>query len=160
MCLILKILKNTLHLQQKIATRPIRVLKIGFYNSKLDCFVSSVFQKYYQKDKQYSLQFPKPHANDIDNTVYQEIYIQVGFHSYKWLPEYYLGKMAAYGWISKGNDNIFPETIAIFEIPKGAIYYSDGENHCVSDSIIFRKAIFNIKEWRAENFYSQTEKIL
>ena len=152
MCLILKILKNTLHLQQKIATRPIRVLKIGFYNSKLDCFVSSVFQKYYQKDKQYSLQLPKPTVAGTPNKKYRELYIQTGFHSYRWLPEYCLGKMAAYGWISKENDCTFPEIIAIFEIPKGAIYYSDGENHYVSDSIIFRKAIFNMKEWEEENF--------
>ena len=159
MCLLQTIIKNTLHLQPRVATRPIKVLKVGYFSNVTNCFVSSLYPKQYERDIQYKQSLPQPYVGEVKNHPnLQNAYIEVGFHSYRYLPEHYQYRMDILGWLSDNSGPIMVDVIAVFEIPKGAIYYTDNDNHYVSDSIIFRKALFNPKEWETENF--QPEKVL
>lgn len=160
MCLLQTIQKNTFHLQQKVATRPIKVLKIGYFSYENNWFVSPVFPRNYKRGIQYNQHLPRPYvAKVFEAPDMENVYTEIGFHSYRFLPSLTQYRLANWGWITADKDNkILADVIAIFEIPTGSIYYSDGENHYVSDSIIFRKAIFNLEEWEAENF--QPEKVL
>ena len=163
MCLLQTIIKNTFHLQQKVATRPIKVIKIGYFSYKNNCFVSQIYPKEYKRGEKYSLLLPKPYIGSIiDDPSYlncENAHIEVGFHSYRDLPIIEKFKIGTWGWLTTNKDsNVLADVVAIFEIPTGAIYYSDGENHYVSDSIILRKVIFDLEEWKAENF--EPEKVL
>lgn len=163
MCLLQTIQKNTFHLQPKVATRPIKVIKIGYFSYTNNCFVSKIYPKEYKRGEKYSFILPKPYIGKVmDALSYlncENVHIEIGFHSYRDLPTMEKCKMGMWGWLTTNqNNNVLANIIAIFEIPTGAIYYSDGENHYVSDSIIFRKAIFSPKEWEAENF--KPEKVL
>lgn len=163
MCLLQTIIKNTFHLQQKVATRPIKVLKIGYFCYKDNCFVSQIYAKEYRRGYKYSLHLPKPFLGRVlgDPPIYldyENAYIERGFHSYRELPKTAKDRIKDWGWLTKDIDTMLPDVIAVFEIPTGSIYYSDGENHYVSDSIILRKVIFDLEEWEAENF--QPEKVL
>lgn len=163
MCLLQTIIKNTFHLQQKVATRPIKVLKIGYFSYENNWFVSPIFPRNYKRGIQYNQHLPRPYVGKVIDTHFysnlENVHIEIGFHSYRDLPELDKRKIEKWGWLIPGKDNkILKDVIAIFEIPTGSIYYSDGENHYVSDSIILRKVIFDLEEWKAENF--QPELIL
>lgn len=135
MCFMKLIPKGSLHREPRIATRPIRVLKVGYLRDD-NCFESKVYPKIYKPNKVYKEAPLKPYKALIHKG-YLEIYR--GFHSYRELAHTYVTYFFCH------------YAIGIFEIPQGAIYYSDGDCF-VSDSIKLIKVITSKKEWENENF--------
>lgn len=150
MCFSKLIRKGALHLEPKVATRPIKVIKIGskFYR------IGSICEKISDKNRFASYAFPRLYNKDELCTQKLEpelfynghiVKIHKGFHSYRFLPYRITSRTKWNTYIGRNG------TIGIFEIPAGAIYYSDNV-YFVSDSIILRKVINSYKEWRGIDF--------
>ena len=153
MCFIQIILKGSAHLQAKVATRPIRVLKVGrkvpIKPQSLVGFESILFPIVYIPGKIYT-QKPPVYNKEFHLSgkyEYERISIEKGFHSYRNLLASITNLSIQESW----EHYVYPYSIGLFEIPKGAIYYSD----CglfVSDSIKLIKVIDSAKEWIEANF--------
>lgn len=149
MCFIKPIYENSPHLETRIATRPIKVLKIGSILSNewvKGGFISIVYPKIYIPGHIETLCCSITPI--IRRSYLEQNYIQIerGFHSYRYLP----GNID----ISKEvewKQYIYPYSIGIFEIPTGSIYYSD-DNHFVSDAIKLIEVITSPEEWEKANF--------
>lgn len=159
MCFNKRILYNTLHLEPKIATRPIRVLKIGYaiHNKEgleIIGFVSPEFYKYYTINKVYTQPInPKVFTFTYPCKKRDFHYIEInrGFHSYRFLRENPFMKKEYWEKCMGDLPNKNCRIIGIFEIPVGSIYYST-EELFVSDSIKFIKGIETFEEWAKEDF--------
>lgn len=150
MCFLKTIQKNTLHLEARVATRPIRVIKIGLFDPIIGAFVSEIMSHIYEVDTlNYIKRIPEPYVPYVIDTDKQNIYLEYGYHSYKQLPDRYITLLQI---------KETQRTIGIFEIPTGSIYYYDGNEEVVSDAIVLRKLIYDLNQWKEENF--QPENIL
>lgn len=159
MCFVKKICKGLPHLEAKIATRPIKVLKVGKVGRVVSNefikkgFISVIYPKLYipgHTETQCCSIIPLLRQNDPLGVC--RMLIERGFHSYRYLP----------GNIDISNEVeweafIYPYVVGIFEIPTGSIYYSD-ENLFVSDAIKLVEVITSVEEWKKANF--KPEKIL
>lgn len=163
MCFNKRILYNTLYLEPKIATRPIRVLKIGYAvhdknGLEIISFVSPVFYKGYTLNKIYTQPInPKLFTYHYKKIKWHYIEIDRGFHSYRFLREDPFMKKDYWEKCMGDLPSKSCRIIGIFEIPIGSIYYSINELF-VSDSIKFIKGIETFEEWVKEDF--KPEKIL
>lgn len=141
MCFVKPIIPGFRHLEARIATRPIRVLKAG---TKIgDNFESRVYPKLYEKGVLYK-DIPIKAELSISS---EHVVIERGFHSYRYILCEDLDLKSKSNW----SYYIYPHSIGIFEIPQGAIYYSY-YNLFVSDSIKLIKVIDSAEEWAEEKF--------
>ena len=156
MCFVKKICKGLPHLEAKIATRPIRVLKVGHMLSDEFTkrgFLSVVYPCLYipgHIKTQYCSIRPLLRQNDHLGVCY--MLIERGFHSYRSIYANYLNSDSVDLLQEKNwNQYINPHSIGIFEIPTGSIYYSEG-NLFVSDAIKLIEVITSAQEWKKANF--------
>ena len=150
MCFVKKICKGLHHLEARIATRPIRVLKVGRMLSDEFTkrgFISVVYPKLYIPGHIETQCCP------ITPTVSLKRYLQIerGFHSYRSIHGNYLNERVDISQEENWDFYINPHSIGIFEIPTGSIYYSNG-NLFVSDAIKLIEVITSAQEWKKANF--------
>lgn len=141
-----------MHLQAKIATRPIRVLKVG---KPIDDgfirggFMSITYPKLYLPNVVCKQRPLEPYIDGVYFKYSCYLNIERGFHSYR--------HTSGYAEIAAMNLGKSQYCIGIFEIPTGSTYYYDN-GYYVSDAIKLLKAVNTKKEWEKINF--RPEQIL
>lgn len=129
-----------------MVNKPIKVFKILFSKSNDNTYESLIQGFHYELNKLYKLEKEiEVSYNGISNIINE------GFHSYSFyygIEKKAFGNNKLIGLVIPGQciDSYRPNDLSIIEceIPKGAIYYLNGNGEYVSDQIILKRVV---AEW-------------